>query len=269
MTQIKTADRANLKALVAPLVRRIRTLEGAVGEGLPTDIPDATVTRHGLMSAEDKIKVSCIGNTGFADPEQEFTAGSPDTYHKIATDIVNLFKFATIMDLDLIVGDGKSKFSEVSGLTFNKDSKSVCFEDGEELTIGSFATHLTGFNVSEGDPEWDTPFEGHPDYMNIISNFFEDSTTALFLAAIFLTGETGTVDLFANGTDECLMTYCTTTRLFSPVITTYTATREVNGLMSASDKTKLDGLPDLWFGTQSQYNAVTDKSDGTLYFIYK
>ena len=44
-----------------------------------------------------------------------------------------------------------------------------------------------------------------------------------------------------------------------------TATQSANGLMSATDKKKLDGL-NIWTGTESAYNSL-GKEAGKLYFI--
>ena len=48
--------------------------------------------------------------------------------------------------------------------------------------------------------------------------------------------------------------------------TTYsTASTTTNGLMSSTDKSKLDNL--IWLGTQSEYDALSSKSDYTIYLI--
>ena len=48
--------------------------------------------------------------------------------------------------------------------------------------------------------------------------------------------------------------------------TTYSnATQTASGLMSSTDKSKLDNL--IWLGTQSEYDALSSKSDYTIYLI--
>lgn len=46
------------------------------------------------------------------------------------------------------------------------------------------------------------------------------------------------------------------------------ATQSADGLMSATDKKKLDGM-NIWTGTESEYDALGSKSATTLYFIRK
>jgi hypothetical protein len=46
------------------------------------------------------------------------------------------------------------------------------------------------------------------------------------------------------------------------------ATQTTDGLMSATDKTKLDGIPPIWTGTQAEYNAITTKDSDTIYMIF-
>ena len=45
------------------------------------------------------------------------------------------------------------------------------------------------------------------------------------------------------------------------------ATESSAGVMSADDKTKLNGLLKTWSGTQAEYDAITEKDDNTVYFI--
>lgn len=45
------------------------------------------------------------------------------------------------------------------------------------------------------------------------------------------------------------------------------ASSNSNGLLSITDKSKLDTLQTEWFGTQSQFDGIAEKDDNTLYFI--
>lgn len=45
------------------------------------------------------------------------------------------------------------------------------------------------------------------------------------------------------------------------------ATPRYAGVMSVSDKLKLDSLPNIWKGTQAEYDEIDTKDSNTLYFI--
>lgn len=40
-----------------------------------------------------------------------------------------------------------------------------------------------------------------------------------------------------------------------------------HGLMSSSDKTKLDSLFEMWVGTQTEYDQLSTKNENILYII--
>lgn len=45
------------------------------------------------------------------------------------------------------------------------------------------------------------------------------------------------------------------------------ATDSSHGLMSSSDKTKLDSLFEMWVGTQTEYDQLPTKNENILYII--
>ena len=45
------------------------------------------------------------------------------------------------------------------------------------------------------------------------------------------------------------------------------ATTATSGAMSAADKTKLDSISNEWYGTQSEYDALTTKDNNTIYYV--
>ena len=45
------------------------------------------------------------------------------------------------------------------------------------------------------------------------------------------------------------------------------ATESSHGLISSSDKTKIDSLFEMWVGIQSEYNQLSTKNENILYII--
>lgn len=93
----------------------------------------------------------------------------------------------------------------------------------------------------------------------------------------------GTTYTFANGTNGFTVTPSGgTAQTVTVTPSIAAASTSTAGLMSASDKSKLNGLSNyslpaassstrggvkIWTGTQSSYNAISSKDSGTLYFI--
>lgn len=69
-----------------------------------------------------------------------------------------------------------------------------------------------------------------------------------------------TIVTFADG-------HIKTKNFDSSTIVQTDATQTESGLMSATDKTKLDAMPLFWTGTQEEYDQIDTKDSNTFYFI--
>ena len=206
------------------------------GGGTTADIPLATQSKAGLMSADDKSKLDGIASGANKYTHPSYTAKSSGLY-KVTVDSTGHVSAATAVTKSDITALGIP--GQDTNTTYNDATQSA-----HGLMTAADKKKLDG--IASGANAY-----SHPTATAYASGLYKITTNNL-----------------GHVTSATAVTKSDITALGIPgqdTNTTYNeATTSSAGLMSAEDKTKLDNLVVL---TQEEYNALEVKAENTIYFI--
>lgn len=233
----------NSKANADTLNVDIYNWGGGIGRIL--ELPSATTTAAGVMSAADKTKLDSI-------PE---TIPSQSEIDGIAA---NVSALETAMD-----GKQPTLVSGTNIKTIN--NQSILGEGNLEITGGE--VDLTNYYTKT---EADGKFASKDELTaveTVANNADAKADAATSRIESVETAMGNKQDTLVSGTNIKTVNSQSILGEGNIEVTIPDATTTTSGAMSAADKTKLDSISNEWTGTQSEYDALTTKDDNIIYYV--